>query len=190
MLEPWAVHNRRVLHQGVCRVEEHDVETPEGRRFAFPVLYMGGFAKVLPVTRTGRVVFVRQYRHALGRVTLELPAGAIGPDETPRQAAVRELAEEAGLAAGYVEELGSFVTSPGRISERGWVFLATDCVPDPAARPDEPTEPVEVPLAEAVALIGGEVEDAATSLALLLARDRLAAMAAPGRVESRPWTTG
>jgi 8-oxo-dGTP pyrophosphatase MutT (NUDIX family) len=189
-LQPWAVHARRVLHQGQCRVEEHDVETPEGRRFAFPVLYMGGFAKVLPVTRTGHVVFVRQYRHALGRVTLELPAGAIGPGETPRDAAVRELAEEAGLAAGHVEDLGSFVTSPGRISERGWVFMATDCVPDPAAQPDEPTEPVEVPLAEALALIGDRVEDAATSLALLLARDRLTAIGAAGSVESRPWTTG
>ena len=72
-----------------------------------------------------------------------------------------------------LEHLGTFNTSPGRISERGWVFLATDCVPDPAAVQDEPTEPVHVPLAEAFGLIGGEVADAASTIALLLARDRL-----------------
>ena len=76
-----------MLHEGVCRVEEHDVETPEGRRFTFPVLYMRGFVKVLPVTREGDVVFVRQYRHALGRATLELPAGALGRGEEPEAAA-------------------------------------------------------------------------------------------------------
>jgi ADP-ribose pyrophosphatase len=179
--EPWAVRARRVVHVGVCRIEEHDVETPEGRRFAFPVIYLNGFAKVLPVTAAGNVVFVRQYRHALGAATLELPAGAIAHGERPETAAHRELAEETGLAAGRLEHLGTFVTSPGRLNERGWIYLATDCVPDPGARPDEPTEPVEVPLADAVGLIGREVHDASTTLALLLGRDRLS---------SERWTTG
>ncbi len=173
-IEPWAVHARRLLHEGVCRIEEHDVETPEGHRFAFPVLYLNGFAKVLPVTRAGTVVFVRQYRHALGATTLELPAGAIGHGERPETAARRELAEETGLAAGRLEHLGTFLSSPGRLNERGWIYLASDCVPDPAARPDEPTEPVEVPVEEALALVGREVHDTSTTLALLLARDRLA----------------
>jgi 8-oxo-dGTP pyrophosphatase MutT (NUDIX family) len=180
-IEPWAVRARRVLHQGVCRIEEHDVETPEGRRFAFPVLYLNGFAKVLPVTAAGNVVLVRQYRHALGATTLELPAGAISHGERPETAARRELAEETGLAAGRLEHLGTFHTSPGRLNERGWIYLATDCVPDPDARPDEPTQPVEVPLADAVGLIGRLVHDASTTLALLLARDRLS---------SERWTTG
>jgi ADP-ribose pyrophosphatase len=136
-------------------------------------MIMGGFVKVLPVTREGDVVFVRQYRHALGRTTLELPAGGLHRGEEPEAAARRELAEETGLAPGTLEHLGTFNTSPGRISERGWVFLATDCVPDPAAVQDEPTEPVHVPLAEAFDLIGGEVADAASTIALLLARDRL-----------------
>jgi ADP-ribose pyrophosphatase len=173
---PWIVHARRVLHEGVCRVEEHDVETPEGRRFAFPVLYMLGFVKVLPVTATGDVVFVRQYRHALGRATLELPAGGIGPGEEPELAATRELAEETGLRPGTLELLGAFNTSPGRLNEVGRIFLATGCVPDPQAVPDEPTEPVHVPARQAAALVGREVHDAASALALLLARDRLQAL--------------
>ena len=171
--DPWKVHARRVIHDSVCRVEEHDVETPDGRRFTFPVMIMGGFVKVLPVTREGDVVFVRQYRHALGRPTLELPAGGLERGEEPEAAARRELAEEAGLAPGSLEHLGTFNTSPGRISERGWIYLATDCVPDPAAVQAEPTEPVHVPLAEAFDLVGGEVADAASTIALLLARDRL-----------------
>jgi ADP-ribose pyrophosphatase len=174
--QPWVVHGRRVLHDGVCRVEEHDVETPEGRRFAFPVLYMRGFVKVLPVTVEGDVVFVRQYRHALGRATLELPAGGIGLGEDIEVAARRELAEETALRAGELELLGAFHTSPGRLDELGRIFLATSCVPDADAVPDEPTEPVRVPAAQAADLVGVEVHDAASSLALLLARDRLLAL--------------
>ncbi len=170
---PWRVHAVRVLHDDVVRVEEHDVETPEGRRFAYPLVRSTGFAMVVPVTVGGDVVLVRQYRHALGAPTLELPAGAIDAGETAAAAARRELGEEAGLRAGALVALGTFVPAPGRMDAHGSLFLATGCVPDPTAVAAEPTDPLSLPIAAVLAAIGSEIVDAVSALALLLARERL-----------------
>ncbi|MEI2827516.1 MAG: NUDIX hydrolase [Dermatophilaceae bacterium] len=171
--EPWDVRATRVLHDTVVRVEEHDVVTPDGRSFAYLLLRTRGFVKVVPVTAAGEIVFVHQYRHAFGRTTLELPAGGIDPGETPEDAARRELAEEALLRAEALEPLGVFATSPGRSDEVGHIFLATGCVPAPDAVQHEPTAPLHVPVAEAYGLIGAEVTDAMSVVALMLARPRL-----------------
>jgi ADP-ribose pyrophosphatase len=166
----WTTHAVRVLHDDVVRIEEHDIETPEGRRYRFPLVRSPGFAKVVPLLPNGDVVLVRQYRYAVGDTTLELPAGAIDDGEDPEETARRELGEEALLASDLLEPLGEFRTSPGRMDERGFMFLARDCRPDPAARQREPTEPVRLGLDAAIALIGIEILAASSSLALLLAR--------------------
>ena len=132
-----------------------------------------GFAKVVPIMENGDVVLVRQYRYAVGGVTLEVPAGAIDDGEAPIETARRELSEEALVTCDSLEPLGEFTTSPGRMDERGFVFLARDCRPDPAAVQHEPTLPVHVPLADAIDLIGRDVLAATSSLALLLAQRRL-----------------
>lgn len=170
----WRLHGRRVLHDEVVLIEEHDVETPEGRRYRFPLVRSAGFAKVVPLLPDGRVVLVRQYRYAIDAITLEVPAGAVDPGEDPRDSALRELSEEAALRSSSVEPLGTFRTSPGRMDERGWLFLARDCRPDPDAIAHEPTEPVALPLDEAIAMLGDGIVAASTALALLLTRDRLA----------------
>lgn len=174
-LPDWTTHGVRVLHDDVVRIEEHDVETPEGRRYAFPIVRSPGFAKVVPLTSAGEVILIRQYRYAVGGITLEVPAGALDPGETPLETARRELAEEALVTSDRIEPLGEFTTSPGRMDERGYVFLARDCRPDPTARQHEPTIPVQMPLAEAIGLIGTEMLAATSSLALLLAERRLRA---------------
>ena len=173
LLPEWTTHGVRVLHDDVVRIEEHDVETPEGRRYAFPIVRSPGFAKVVPIMENGDVLLIRQYRYAVGGVTLEVPAGAIDAGEAPLETARRELGEEALVTSDRIEPLGEFTTSPGRMDERGYVFLARDCRPDPTARQHEPTVPVRMPLDEAIDLIGGEVLAATSSLALLLARRRL-----------------
>ena len=110
------------------------------------------------------------------RLDAEVPAGAIDPGEEPSETAWRELAEEALVTCdrSVLEPLGDFSTSPGRMDERGYVFLARNCRPDPTAIQHEPTLPVHLPLADAIALIGGEVLAATSALAFLLAQRRLA----------------
>lgn len=81
------------------------------------------------------VLFVRQYRPAVGAHTLELPAGLIEPGENPEQAALRELAEEAQLS-GRLERLAEFYVSPGFTDEKTYLFRVRD--PHPAqGRPDD-----------------------------------------------------
>ena len=172
-LAPYELHGVRVLHDDVVRIEEHDVTTPDGRGFTMAVTVSRGFVVVVPVLTTGEVVLVHQYRHTLGRITLETPAGAIDPDEEPIVAVHRELAEETFLRAGSIEHLGTFADNPGRSTGYAHMYLALDCVDDPSARAHEPTEPVRMTLAAAVAAIGGAVDSTSASLALLLAWRRL-----------------
>ena len=190
---PWTVHGRRVLHEGVCRVEEHDVETPDGPPLRLP----GDVHARLREGAAGDRRAATWSSCASTGTRWAGDAGAAGGRHRPGRgleaAARRELAEETALAPGALEHLGAFNTAPGRIDERGWIFLATDCVPDPAAVPDEPTEPVHVPAARPSASWAARCTTPPASLALLLARDRLLPRCyAPRRPSATlgPWTTG
>jgi len=91
--------------------------------------------------REGMVLFVEQYRPAVGATTLELPAGLIEPGENPAEAARRELMEEAGFDAD-LEELFSFYSSPGFTDEKITLFRARR--PRPRRRPPDPGERITV----------------------------------------------
>ncbi len=95
-----------------------------------------GSVVLLPVFPDGSVLLVRQYRHAVGRYLWELSAGHIEPGERPTATAHRELAEETGYTARRMERLVDFFPSPGLLSERMWVFLATGLT-EGVARPEE-----------------------------------------------------
>lgn len=83
-----------------------------------------GYVIVFALTADGDVVLVRQYKHGVGKVLLELIAGAIDEGEDPRQTAIRELAEETGYAAESVEYVRSFVTDPTNANTVAHVFVA------------------------------------------------------------------
>ena len=99
----------------------------------------------------GRLVAVCQTRPGAPERTLELPSGKIEADETPEEAAERELAEECGLAAARHERLASFWVAPAYSTERCHVFLASGLAPAPptAMDDDEDLEVERVPLPEA-----------------------------------------
>jgi 8-oxo-dGTP pyrophosphatase MutT (NUDIX family) len=82
---------------------------------------------VVPVTATGEIVMVRQYRHGLRDVTLEIPGGMIDPGETPEQAAARELLEETGYRAARLAALGSVSPNPALFGNRLFAFAAHGC---------------------------------------------------------------
>ena len=116
----------------------------------------------------GRMILVRQYRHATGEVLLEVPAGRLEPGEQPLEAAQRELEEETGYRAARWRELARFYAAPGFCSERLVLFLAEGlerCGPARrAADHDEELEVVELPPARVLTL----ARDAKTLLAALL----------------------
>ena len=134
-----------------------------------------GSAVVVPVFDNGTVGFVRQYRHAAGKYLLEIPAGSLEGDEDPELGALRELEEEIGFRAGKIEKLSEFYVSPGFLTEKMYVFLATELTEsNQNLDDDEIVEIVRIPFAEALGLIRtGEIEDAKTMVGLMMAFDYL-----------------
>ena len=155
-----------------CSFRVDDVKLPDGVRIEYGVLESGGFAAVVPVTRGGDVVLVRQWRQPLEAFTLELPSGGVDGSEEPERSARRELFEETGYRAEKLEHLTSVHTSTGRSTEVCHLFRC-EAMRDERGPQPEPTEfirVVEVPFVEAMRMVSeGEISDAATVLGLLLA---------------------
>jgi ADP-ribose pyrophosphatase len=97
---------------------------------------------LLPVDPDGNILMVRQYRHAVEKLLLELPAGSIDPGETPEEAATRELREETGCRPGRLEKLGGFYAAPGYCTEYLHFFRATGLESSPLTAED--TDEIEV----------------------------------------------
>lgn len=117
-----------------------------GRAGQFTIIRTSDWINVIPVTTEGSLVFIRQFRHGIREVTLEIPGGAIDAgDDTPRKAAERELREETGYEAARWEYLGCVTPNPALLDNRCHTFLATE-----AHRVGEPTfdpyERIEVEL--------------------------------------------
>jgi ADP-ribose pyrophosphatase len=142
---------------------------PDGRRLLREIVEHAPGAAVVAVEDDGQVLLVRQPRPAVNTRLLELPAGLIDAGETPEQCARRELTEETGFAAGRLEPLVSFYTSPGFSTELIHIFLATDLFESHLALDDEEDiELVRLPLEAAIELVmRGELSDAKTVAGLL-----------------------
>src|SRR5687768_15759743 len=116
---------------------------------------------VVAIDSEGRLVLVRQYRHATAEVLLETPAGSVDPGATAEEAVNRELAEEAGLCAREVVPLGSFYLAPGWCTEYMHAYLARDLYEATVeADEDERIDVVRLPVAEWERRIAaGEIRD-------------------------------
>ncbi|MFP5343197.1 MAG: NUDIX domain-containing protein [Candidatus Limnocylindria bacterium] len=121
-----------MLHQGrylTFRVDT--VERADGSRSTRDIAGHPGAVAIVALDDRGRVVLVRQWRHAAGQALLEIPAGGLdilddGAKEDPAVAAPRELDEETGLRAATWRHLGDFYTAPGFTEELMSLYLATD----------------------------------------------------------------
>ncbi len=82
------------------------------------------WVNIVPVTDQEEVVMVRQYRHGLGEITLEIPGGMVDPGESPQAAATRELLEETGYRARRVKSIGAVSPNPALIGNRVHTFAA------------------------------------------------------------------
>ena len=106
-----------VYHGSIIDYYRDTVQVPNGNVVEWDFIGHKGAAAVVPVTDDGRILMVRQYRNALDRYTLEIPAGGLnGADEPTKTAAARELEEETGLTddASVAERYGIEITTyPG-----------------------------------------------------------------------------
>jgi len=119
---------------------------------------------ILPIDRNGNILLVRQFRHAVNKEMLELPAGSIDPGETPEEAAIRELREETGYRPGTLEKLGGFYAAPGYCTEYLHFFRATELQVSPLKAEDtDEIELVPISPTEVTGLVAsGQICDAKT----------------------------
>lgn len=134
-----------------------------------------GSAVIIPVFADRTIALVKQYRHAAGDYLLELPAGTLSPDEAPEVGAARELEEEIGVRAKTIEKLSEFYVSPGFLTEKMNLFLATGFT-ETAQNLDEDEflsiERISFPEAFEK-LRNNEIKDAKTIIGLILAGAKL-----------------
>ena len=125
--------NSKIVFRGkVFGVRSDEVEEPGGVHATREVITHPGSVVVLPVFDDGRILMIRQYRHATRQYLWELVAGRIDHGETVKHAAARELKEETGYRAARYQEFLSFFPTPGFLEERMNLFLATGLKPGKA----------------------------------------------------------
>ena len=102
------------------------LESPSGGKLPNYSIQAPDFVTIIALTKKKEILLVRQFRHAVERMTLELPAGHIEQGETPEQAARKELAEETGHVAEKFDLLACLPYSPARFTNRLWCYFASD----------------------------------------------------------------
>ncbi len=164
--------DRRTLHRGsFLEMTRERVALPNGIEVDLELVRHPGAAAIVPLASDGTVVLVRQYRHATDGWLLEVPAGKLDAGESAEACARRELAEEAGFAAGELVSLGPFWASPGFTDEVIHLFLARNLTPATQnLEEDELLFLERLPFTEAVTRAArGEIADGKSACALLRA---------------------
>lgn len=121
---------RDLAYTGTILKIYRDTVVANGIEEVYDYIHHDGAAAVLPVTKDGKILMVRQYRNALDRFTLEIPAGKLDePDEPKIECAARELEEETGFRSETLEFLMTVNTTVAFCDEQIGVYIAKDLIP-------------------------------------------------------------
>ena len=165
-LDSKTIYEGRVFNMRVDRAL-----LPDGREVSREVVEHGGGASVVALDNDGNVYLVRQWRYPFGAELLEIPAGKLDPGENPAECALRELCEEAGVAAGRLVDLGEFYATPAYCTEVLHIYLALNLKETGQNLDDgEFLDVVKIPFSKALDMaIAGDIIDAKTQIGLLKA---------------------
>ena len=159
------VNHKRILHQlKLFTLVTENITMANGFKTDIHILRHPGAAAVVPMTSSGAVVLINQYRHAVGENIWEIPAGTLDPGESPRECAQRELTEETGFCAAALKRLGDIVPVPAWSDERIHIYLATGLTSTrQSLERDEQLEVHEIQWEQVLSMIdNGEIRDAKT----------------------------
>ncbi|HMJ08005.1 MAG TPA: NUDIX hydrolase [Pyrinomonadaceae bacterium] len=160
-----SIYKGKIFDVNIDSIREGDVE------YKREIVVHKGSCVVVPVFEDGTVALVRQYRHAAGKYLLEVCAGTLNVGEDPEIGARRELEEEIGVTAGKTEKLCEFYVSPGFLTEKMFLYLATELTETrQMLEADEILTIERFTLPQALEMVQtGQIEDAKTIIGLMMA---------------------
>ncbi len=168
-LEEKLIASNQIYRGSVVDLYVDEVLLPSGKTAARETVRHRGAVCVVALTDEHEVLTVRQYRHPLARVTVEVPAGKLDTGEPPETCAARELSEETGAVARRMTFIGEYYPSPAILDEVIYMFLAEGLTFGKAHT--DANEFLRVEKAPVEALVGrilaGEIKDGKTQAAVL-----------------------
>ena len=162
--------DRELAYKGTLLKVYKDYVEVNGKQAVWDFVENAGGAAVVPVMEDGRILMVRQYRNAIDRHTLEIPAGAFDlENEAGETCVIRELEEETGYLAKSVEKLVTIRSMVAFCNERVEIYVATGLVPTKQHLDEEEAIELEVYTIEELKekIFAGEIEDSKTVAALM-----------------------
>ncbi|MFN3417997.1 MAG: NUDIX hydrolase [Pyrinomonadaceae bacterium] len=164
LLNSRTVYMGRIFDVRIDGLRENDTE------YDREMVIHRGSAVIVPLFSDNTVALVRQYRHAAGKDLFELPAGTLEPGEEPIAGAIRELEEEIGVRTAKIAKLSEFYVSPGFLTEKMYLFLASELTEvGQKLESDELLEVERLPIEKLYTMVcSGEIEDAKTIIGILL----------------------
>ncbi|MFJ7975220.1 NUDIX hydrolase [Peribacillus sp. JNUCC 23] len=168
--EEKTITSQSIFKGKIISLQVDEVELPDGNTSKREIIKHPGAVAVIAVTDEGKIIMVEQYRKAMERSLVEIPAGKLEPGEDPAHSAARELEEETGYGCAEMEHLTSFYTSPGFADEIVHMYVAHGLrkIEQPAGTDDDEfVELMELTLEEAVQYeLEGKIKDAKTAYAV------------------------
>ena len=176
MAEEFKRLNRELVYHGaIVDFYKDTVQVPNGKVVEWDYIGHKGAAAVVPVREDGKLLMVRQYRNALDRYTLEIPAGGLnGSDEPTRDAAARELEEETGYRSDELEWLITIRTTVAFCNEKIDIYMAKNLIRTEQHLDEDEFIHVEAYSIEELTqmIMEGKIEDSKTIAAIMCYKDK------------------
>lgn len=161
---------RQLVHKGTIIECYRDImETSDGKTLNFDFIGHRGAAAIIPVDENGNILMVRQYRPAIEKYTLEIPAGGLEPNEDMKTCAIRECEEETGYKAGSAEHLTDIFTTVAFCNEKIGIYYTNDLIPSKQNLDEDEYVDVERHSLDALVamILDGTIQDSKTISGLL-----------------------
>jgi ADP-ribose pyrophosphatase len=173
-MKPEILTNETIYHGRVFNISVAEIRENE-TIYKREIVNHHGSAVIIPVFADNTIALVKQYRHAAQEYLLEIPAGTLSEGESPEIGAARELEEEIGVTAKNIEKLSEFYVSPGFLTEKMNLFLATDLSESVQNLDDDEFLSIEkISFEDAFEKIRtNEIQDAKTIIGLILVGAKL-----------------
>lgn len=164
-VEPSFIYKGRILNLKLA-----DVKHSGGRTSKYEIIEHVPCVAVVPICDNGNIMLIKQFRKAVEKELIEIPAGCMEEDETAEETAIRELQEEIGYKPQTLSRIGGFYSSPGCCTEYLHVFIAQKLLKSRLYAEDtDDIEITEAPFEKAMEMVeDGTICDAKTIAALLM----------------------